>query len=175
MRRRHARSAALALMALVAALASASPPLVEGRVATPIDLDKPPGPKRVRSPQDSAADRERVAHRVVEALWDRLLAPPANINNPVAFGNAYPDPLTPYEEIFDWMRRESDAKLDQATTRAQRVAILTQDLVSKERFIQIYFRRLDSPSSQFNQFDVDRVEFRRLEAEERLAREMAAK
>lgn len=165
MRRRVAQSAAFVLLTLGSALAPASPPPAGG---VPLPT------RQIRPFKEIAADRERVAHRIAEAWRDRWVAPWGG-PSATTCGHHYVDDLADVEEMLNWSTRETDAKLDQAESRAHRVAILAEDMDRLARLVRIYSQLLDGEASNVSGFDLDRIDYRRLVAEERLARELTAR
>ena len=78
------------------------------------------------------------------------------------------------DQVEIWMRRSVDARLDAATGRDERVAVLSEDL-ERTRAIEARIKAIADVTPGLGKIDALKAEFHRLDAEYRLAREKAGK
>ena len=123
-----------------------------------------PRPLKVR-----AAERLKVAKRVIDATMARLITPPSgNRGASLTSGSVA-------EELLLWLGRETDAKLDLAVGPRERVDTLNAELARTGKLAELVRELAEGGISGVGKAEVDKLDYALLELEERLARETAAK
>jgi hypothetical protein len=139
---------ALGLFGLIAALA-------------PAPRQAPTGPGSLK---ELAEAKAKVARSIAEFYADPRLA---------AQDAKGPLPGLPaVDSVEFWMRRSVDASLDAATSRDDRIAILTQDL-ERTKAIEARLKAIVENTPGLAKIDTFKAEYYRLDAEYRLAKEKA--
>ncbi len=126
----------------------------------------PRAPAEANTLKSLAEARANVARKVADYYADRRLAPPA--------GGPEQQVIAAGEQVELWTRRNVDARLDAATGRDERVAILAEDL-QRTRAIEARLKELAEGDPAFSKIDAFKAEFYRLDAEYRLEREKAGR
>jgi hypothetical protein len=141
----------LGLLSLIAALAPAPQEVAKDKV----------GPLK-----ELAEARAKVCERMLDYYRESLKAPPAPGNAVQSPGDRY---AAGYEPIELWSRRLIDAKIDAAADLDARIVILASEVERINKFAS----ELKEIAKNEPEWKVvsDRVEFYRLEAEYRLAKE----
>jgi hypothetical protein len=196
MSRSHRRTACLlGLLALGAALAPApqDPPgpklkeiqrrlrdaeqdLPVLRLKEMLDGPLPSPPEAVQSPKTLAKARYQAARKVFDLYVKLIEKPPAPTDDELKhFERIQRRQVDAFEQLTTWSRHMTDAQLDMADSRAERITALRQDLFRTRRIESICEELAKGAASGATQLDVARMHFYRLQAEDRLAKELNAR
>jgi hypothetical protein len=113
-----------------------------------------------------AEAKAAVARKIVEFYADARLAPPAN--------RLEAQGVPVFDQVEIWSRRLLDSRLDATPVKAERVAILGEE-VDRTKAIEARIKELAERESGFGKLDGFKAEFNRLDAEYRLLKEKAEK
>jgi len=113
-----------------------------------------------------AEARAAVARKIADFFADPRLA--------ALDGKAEGRGIPGADQVEIWTRRVVDARLDAATDRDQRIAILTEDL-ERTKAIETRLKAIADEVPGFTKLDSIKAEYYRLDAEFRLAKEKAGR
>jgi len=114
-----------------------------------------------------AQAKVKLAREILAQYRAYLVAPPGEKGIPATLDVA--------EQIRSWTRQLADARLEAAETKAERLAILAEEVASAKEFLTLVKELVGGGAAGMDKISYRKADYARLEAEVRLAREKAGR